>query len=273
MSAGRSLTLTRVLHPCVLLEGGGARALIDPCFGFFALRRLTAGMMGIGMPAPGLQPESLQNLDLIAMTHAHEDHFDEKGLERIPTKRIPVVVATSSHARRVRRLGFGDVSILPAWESAAGGAWRITAVPARAPNARREISFVLSLGGISILHAGDTAVHPWFEEIRDRCAPEAGCLPVNGVSLLGLRLTMTAEQAARAAALLGLRLAIPIHAEMRFDRLSALLYRARGTEAAFAGAARRLAPATRVLLAPRGDAVELAPLLDAPAGLRYPDPQ
>jgi L-ascorbate metabolism protein UlaG (beta-lactamase superfamily) len=173
----------------------------------------------------------------------------------------------------VRSLGFGEVSVLPEWESAGDERWTLTAVPARAPNARRQISLVLSLGGISVLHAGDTAVHPRFEEIRDRCAPLAGLLPVSGVSLLGVRLTMTPGEAARAAAVLDLRLAVPIHAEMRFDRLSALLYRARGTEEAFADAARRLAPSTRVLLAPRGAAVDLAPLLDEPSGLRYPESQ
>ena len=70
--------------------------------------------------------------------------------------------------------------------------------------------------------------------------------------MLAVRLTMTPQQAASAAALLGLQVAVPIHAEMRFRRLSRLLYRARGTESAFAEAARALAPGLRVAILRRG---------------------
>lgn len=270
MGESENVTLTRILHPCVLIEHAGLRILVDPCFGFFSRRFLTRHLMGIDVPAPGLEPESLGDLALIAMTHAHEDHFDAEALARLPSRRTRVVVPTSSQARKARRMGFDHVDCLSPWDTAAGEGWSLTSVPARAPNARREVSYVVKVGGLSILHAGDTAAHPHFEEIRDRCAPVAGCLPVSGVSILGLRLTMAPEEAARASALLRLRLAIPIHAEMRFRRLSSLLYRAPGTEMAFLEAARRLTPATRVLVAPQGRPVALGPLLDEPESLRYP---
>ncbi|MBI3448374.1 MAG: MBL fold metallo-hydrolase [Acidobacteria bacterium] len=253
--------LTRILHACVLVEGAGARVLIDPCFGFFARRARTSRMFGIRMPAPGLEPQDLGRIDVIAMTHAHEDHFDAEGLARLPSKRALVLVATRSQARAVRRLGFADASVLAPWESAASGACRIQALPARAPNAAREISFLVEMAGLRLLHAGDTARHAGFGEIRERCRPNAGCLPVSGTALAGVRLTMTPAEAAEAAAALGIAVAIPIHAEMRFERLSRLLYRARGSAAEFAERAARVAPGARVLDAPRGTPIDLAPYL------------
>src|SRR5882724_4628692 len=98
--------LTRILHACVLLEGGGARVLIDPCFGAFARRPRTSRIFGIRMPEPGIPPAELEGIDVIAMTHAHEDHFDAEGLARLPSRKALVLVPTRAQARRVRRLGF-----------------------------------------------------------------------------------------------------------------------------------------------------------------------
>ncbi len=259
MSGGETVTLTRVLHPCVLVRCGRTQVLIDPCFGLFARRPLTSRVMGIELPDPGVAPEAMAGLSLIALTHGHEDHFDAAGLARLPTRAARVIAPTASLARRLRRLGFAEAEVLGTWQTAHGEGWTLTAVPARAPNAPLEVSYVLEVGGVRLLHAGDTAMHGRFEEIRERCAPVAGCLPVSGVTLLGVRLTMTPEQAARAAAILRLKAAVPIHAEMRFRRASRLLYRARGTAEAFARAARRLCPDTRVLLADRGAPVTLGP--------------
>jgi L-ascorbate metabolism protein UlaG (beta-lactamase superfamily) len=257
MDQQSGVTLTRILHPCVLFRGGGAEILVDPCFGEFARRPLTSRVTGIRMPRPGIDPARLGGVTVVALTHGHEDHLDAKGMERIPARTARVIVPSRSIERRVRRLGFVRTELLRVWETARGEGWALTALPARAPNARIETSYLLELGGTRILHAGDTASHRHFDEIRERYRPHAGCLPVSGVSILGLRLTMTPEQAARAAMALGLKVVVPIHAEMEFRGLSALVYRARGTETAFAEACRRIAPGTQVVIARRGEPVAL----------------
>lgn len=111
MPPADAVTLTRILHPCVLVTHGERRALFDPCFGTFTRRRITAGFMGIGLPEPGVQPEALEGLTLIALTHGHEDHFDVEGMARLPSRSSLIVVPGPVLARRVRRLGFHDVAI------------------------------------------------------------------------------------------------------------------------------------------------------------------
>lgn len=270
MDQGRGVTVTRILHPCVLFRSGATEILVDPCFGEFARRPLTSHVTGIWMPPPGIDPGALGSVAAIALTHGHEDHLDERGMERIPSRSARVIVPSRSIERRVRRLGFERTEVLRPWETARGDGWTLTAVPARAPNARIEISYLIDLGGRRILHAGDTASHRHFEEIRERCRPDAGCLPVSGVSFLGLRLTMTPEEAARAALTLRLKTVVPIHAEMEFRRLSSLVYRASGTETAFAEACRRIAPGTQVVIARRGEPIDLRPFLEGGGGFDYP---
>lgn len=255
---GEEATLTRILHPCVLLARAGIRVLVDPCFGAFARRPLTSGLFGITMPSPGARPETLGQISAVAVTHGHEDHLDEAGLARLPGRTCPVVTGDPRLARRLRRLGFRDVRVAAPWESHRGDGWEITAVPARSPNAPREVSFVIALGPLRVFHGGDTAYHGAFGEIGRRLSPHAACLPVNGVSLLGVRLTMTPAQAARAAAELGVSTAVPIHDEMEFRRLSGLLYRAAGSGVIFREEVGRVAPGIRVALLPRGEPLILS---------------
>ncbi|HXI04621.1 MAG TPA: MBL fold metallo-hydrolase [Candidatus Saccharimonadales bacterium] len=266
-SSGSPVSLTRVLHSCILAASGREKILVDPCFGIFASRPLTSRIFGITMPPPALQPGEIAGLSLLALTHGHEDHFDAEGVARLPSRGTRVVVGQRRLARKLAGLGFRDTEVLRPWESAAGEGWRIQAVPARAPNAPGEISFVLTLGGLGIFHGGDTAAHTSFEEIRERCAPAVACLPVSGVSMLGVRLTMTPGQAAKAARSLGVRLAIPIHEEMAFGRLSRLLYRAPGTGARFEACLRRAAPGIRCLRPERGEPVRLDTAIPPPGML------
>jgi L-ascorbate metabolism protein UlaG (beta-lactamase superfamily) len=265
MGPPAAVTLTRILHACVLVEHGPARVLIDPCFGFFARRPLTRGVTGIRMPAPGAAPESLEGLGALVLTHGHEDHADMEAIARLPSRDARVFVPAAGLARRLRRAGFRSVAVIAPWETHRFEGLSLTAVPARAPNALGEVSYVLLVGGIAVLHAGDTAWHRSFPEIADRCSPDVGCLPVNGVALLGGRLTMTPAQAARAAAALRLKAAVPIHCEMGFGRVSRILYRAAGGEASFVEAAARICPRTRVLVARRGERVDLTAAIEAPA--------
>jgi L-ascorbate metabolism protein UlaG (beta-lactamase superfamily) len=218
--------------------------------------------MGIRMPEPGKTPEKLGATSVIAITHGHEDHCDIEGMARMPSRSAHVIVPTSQLAATVRKLGYRRVDVVGVWDEITGKDWSLTAVPARAPNAWQEVSYIARLGGVTILHAGDTAMHGSFPEIAERFGPTLGCLPINGVSMLGVRLTMTPLQAARAAALLGLRHAVPIHQEMEFARVSRLLYSARGTEKSFTEALEQLSPGTSCLRAPRGESILIPKILE-----------
>ena len=127
------VTLTRVLHPCVLVDGGAARVLIDPCFGTFTRRGPVSRLFGVTLPEPGIAPEEMIDLTVLALTHGHEDHFDADGVSRLPSRETRVITAEPGLARKLRRLGFRTVDVVRPWESVSGDGWEITAVPARSP--------------------------------------------------------------------------------------------------------------------------------------------
>ncbi|MDO8184748.1 MBL fold metallo-hydrolase [Conexibacter sp. JD483] len=110
--------------------------------------------------------------------------------------------------------------VLAPWESVTRGPFTFTAVPAVDGFGDPQVSWAVAAGGVRILHAGDTLFHGawWLAKLRLGDF-DAVFLPANGprVSLphrqppSPLPAAMTPEQAAAAAAVLGARLAVPIH--------------------------------------------------------------
>jgi L-ascorbate metabolism protein UlaG (beta-lactamase superfamily) len=65
--------------------------------------------------------------------------------------------------------------------------------------------FVITMDGISVYHAGDTALFSDMQLIRDLYRPDVALLPVGGCY------TMGPEEAMIAARYIGARLVIPMH--------------------------------------------------------------
>lgn len=115
-------------HNTVAVRSATTVALVDPLL----LAR------SIHNP-PGYQPLQLRELgppDVVAITHAHPDHFDPASLLRMPRSTTLVVpwieresLLSVDLARRARELGFEDVRALRWGESCTVGDLRITAYP------------------------------------------------------------------------------------------------------------------------------------------------
>jgi L-ascorbate metabolism protein UlaG (beta-lactamase superfamily) len=235
MTVGR---LTYVGHATVLIEQAGARILTDPL-----LRRRVAHLWR-RVPVP--RPEDLTDLDAVLISHAHADHLDPRSL-RLLEHRGPVV-APRGCARIVR----GQVIELAPGGGCAVGAVEVEAVRARHdgrrhPLARRMPALGFLIGGPSrIYFAGDTDIFDEMEMLSGRV--DVALLPVSG---WGPRLPaghLDPVAAARAAALIGPAIAIPIHwGTMRAVGAPSDAHRAR----AFAAAVATLAPSIEVrVLAP-----------------------
>ena len=160
----------------------------------------------------GAQPEVPRDLDAVLISHLHHDHLDVPSLRLLPGR--PRLVAPLGSGQLLRRAGF-EVEELEEGQRTTIRGLRVEAVradhspvrlPVRGPRAE-PLGFVIGERP-SVYFAGDTDLFP---EMAELAPVDVALLPVAG---WGPRLGpghMDTERAARAAALLKPRVAIPIH--------------------------------------------------------------
>lgn len=149
-------------------------------------------------------------------THVHLDHFDPVAARTIVRGRGSVVCHESlaptvaSYGIRTRSLKLYETIIL--------GPFGVTPVDAVDGLGASQVSWVITGGGLRIIHCGDTLWHGQFWSLAARFGPfDLVLLPVNGAVVTytnppsGIHASMTPEQAAAAAQILGAGLAVPIH--------------------------------------------------------------
>ncbi|HEV8193308.1 MAG TPA: MBL fold metallo-hydrolase [Ktedonobacterales bacterium] len=156
-----------------------------------------------------------------AITHLHGDHFDTDALQGVLNAQSYLVCEHASAQRanwrglRVRSVGLYEPLIL-ANSTADLVAF---AVPSADRFGDPQVAWVVDGGGRRILHAGDTIwLGHWWNIGRAYGPFDVVFLPINGVTYsLGrntgsaIPATLTPEQAATAAKLLGAKSVCPIH--------------------------------------------------------------
>jgi L-ascorbate metabolism protein UlaG (beta-lactamase superfamily) len=197
--------LTWLGHATVLIEVGGVRLLTDPLLRDRVghLRRHAA------TPAPG----AADGIDAVLVSHLHLDHLDAASMRRL--RRDVPVIAPAGAGALLRRLGFAGTTELRAGESAQIAEVTVAAVPA-AHDGRRHplaplaeaIGFVVT-GAHRVYFAGDTDLYDGMEEMAGTL--DAALLPVWGWGPSLGPGHMDPATAARAAAVLRPRVAVPIH--------------------------------------------------------------
>lgn len=197
-------SLTYVGHGTVLIEIGGNRLLTDPI-----LRKRIGPLVRHGA-AP---TAAAADLDAVLISHLHHDHADLGSLRRLD-REVPLLVPPGSQEFFGRR-GFRFVTELAPGESSRVGELTVTAVEARHDAGRRRfareaqaIGFLVR-GRRRVYFAGDT---DFFDGMR-KLGPELdlALLPVWGWGPnLGAG-HLDPAAAARAAAAISPRLAVPIH--------------------------------------------------------------
>jgi len=247
-------TATYVGHATVLVDLDGTRLLTDP-----VLRRRVGPLVRHGA-APG--PRSTTGIDAVLISHLHHDHADLASLRRLG-RQVPLLVPRGSRGF-FERHGFAEITELAPGESNRVGALTLTAVEARHDGGRRRgagevqpIGFLIA-GSRTVYFAGDTDLFEGMENLAPGL--DLALLPVWGWGpTLGAG-HLDPEGAARAAALLSPRLAVPIHwgtlyplglARLRPGRL-----RLPATE--FVARARELAPQVETRVLSPGESVSLA---------------
>jgi L-ascorbate metabolism protein UlaG (beta-lactamase superfamily) len=143
--------------------------------------------------------------DLILITHAHQDHYQPDEIERL-RKDGTSLVAPHDIARELS----GDVTPVAPGDAVEVAGVKIQAVPAyniveerlqAHPKQNNWVGYMLTLGGHTYYHAGDTDHLPELDSVRANVA----MLPIGGTY------TMDAEQAGGLARAINPDLAVPMH--------------------------------------------------------------
>jgi RpiR family carbohydrate utilization transcriptional regulator len=179
-----------------VVDGQAHRIVIDPYLSDslaqkYAGRRYDHRRM---MPPP-VTVEELGAVDLVLVTHHHTDHMDPATLAplaaRLPALRFVVPRAALGEAER--RIGVGVDRLIPidageTVEPLPGAT--VSAVRAAHEALERDeaghhrfLGYALALGGVTIVHSGDTVpFEGQFEEVA-RLSADCALLPVNGRSV------------------------------------------------------------------------------------------
>jgi L-ascorbate 6-phosphate lactonase len=178
-------------------------------------------------PAP-MQPEDVTHADIVLCTHDHADHIDPDS--------IPVIAARSPDARfvvpeaaRETMLGFGiddgRIHAMKGDDDLSLKEIKVHAIPAMHEEFDKHpekghpyLSYVISIDGINIFHAGDTIrYHGQAERLR-QTRIDLAFLPINGRDDfrhgLDFAGNFDCEEAVRFARDINAGLTIPMHYDM-----------------------------------------------------------
>ena len=211
----------------VIIRYAGWTILTDPNFLHKGEQiRLGYGLRSRRITDPALDIEALPPLDLVLLSHYHEDHFDRVAERRLDHG-LPLV--TTPHAAAVlKHKGFRATQPLKTWESlevAKGNTrLRITSMPGEhAPGLLSKLlppvmgsllEFESSPGNTALRMyiTGDTLMYDQLREIPARYPDiDLALLHLGGTRVLGLMVTMDAKQGVEAIKLIDPTIAIPIH--------------------------------------------------------------
>ena len=192
-------------HATVLVDLEGVRLLTDPL-----LRSRVAHLRR----AAEVDAGALRGVDAVLVSHLHYDHLDLPSLQRLG-RDMPVVAPHGAGALIRRKAGIKNVLELRAGEQLEIGAVTVRATRAAHDTGRlpfgvraEPLGYVIEGGGRSVYFAGDTDVFP---EMAGLAPIDVALLPIWGWGPTMGPGHMDPVRAAEAAALLGARLAIPIH--------------------------------------------------------------
>ncbi|WP_244329175.1 MBL fold metallo-hydrolase [Tolypothrix sp. PCC 7910] len=211
----------------VLLRYAGFTILTDPNFLHKGEHvHLHYGIRSARKTNPAIEMTELPPLDLIVLSHMHEDHFD-RVVEQKLDKNLPIIT-TPHAANKLKQKGFKATQALDTWESITvtkgNNSLRISAMPGRHgpgvinallppvmgsmlefQNSTKETLYRLYI-------TGDTLLYEELKEIPQKYPDiDLALLHLGGTKIFGILLTMDAIQGVQAIKIIAPHTAIPIH--------------------------------------------------------------
>ncbi len=210
-----------------IIRYAGFTILTDPNF----LHRGERVHLGYGLTSkrqtdPAMEIGDLPPLDLVLLSHMHEDHFDRVA-ERHLDKQVPIVT-TPHAAKSLKKSGFAAPIAIKTWDSLTvkkgDTTLKITSMPGtHGPGIMGKIlppvmgsllQFRTASGKVplQLYISGDTLIHDQLREIP-RVFPDIdlALLHLGGTRVLGILVTMDAKQGVEAIRIINPKIAVPIH--------------------------------------------------------------
>lgn len=181
------MQLTWLGHACVLLTGS-KKVIVDPF--------IEGGSVIETKP------------DIVAVTHGHEDHLGETLALAKPTVTITEIAKyLTSKGVPAEGMNIGGTILVDGISFTMTPAIHSAGIEEAGPgfNGGTAAGFVIWMDGVTIYHAGDTALFLDMKLIGELYHPDVAFLPIGG------RYTMGVAEAMIAANFIGAKMVIPIH--------------------------------------------------------------
>jgi L-ascorbate metabolism protein UlaG (beta-lactamase superfamily) len=223
-----TLNVTFVGTATLLLRFGGMTILTDPNF----LHRGEKVHLGYGLTStrqtePALQIDQLPPLDMVLVSHLHEDHFDRVAAQRL-RRDVPVLTTLQAAHAMTARMGFEAARGLRTWQAVTfykgGAGMRLRALPARHAPSLLQAAFPPVNGWLlefrppgnetrfRLYITGDTLLVDELRRIARRFPQiDLAVLHLGGTRLFGVKLTMDGRDGAELVQWLRPREALPVH--------------------------------------------------------------
>lgn len=209
-----------------VLKGGETVVVIDPYLSNY-VEELSPDVKRL-VPIV-VQPNELEMVDVLLITHAHADHCDPRTLGPLLEAAPQARVVTSYRARdEMAGFRFDTTRVeVPQIDQAiaCNDDLTITAIPAahyeQEPDEQGNpayLGFLIRLNGVTLYHSGDTIIYPGLIERLQSHSIDLACLPINGgdwfreqQEIIG---NMDYREAAELAARVGVKVLLPSHNDM-----------------------------------------------------------
>jgi L-ascorbate metabolism protein UlaG (beta-lactamase superfamily) len=212
----------------VLIRYQGLTILTDPNF----LHKGDHVHLGYGLTSqrqtnPAIEFDKLPPIDLVILSHMHEDHFDKLVQERL--NRNTPIVTTREASEKLKRLGFRQRFALSDWDklevTKGETRLRITSVPGRHGAAGVSVLLPTVMGSVLDFGAnadapdyrmyisGDTLVYDDIRSIPQRFPGiDLALLHLGGTRILGVfKVTMDGKDGVQMMQIVKPKKTIPIH--------------------------------------------------------------
>lgn len=156
-----------------------------------------------------------EGADMIIISHEHYDHCSLPDLKKI-IKKDTIIVAAEECKTKLNEIKnmVGEIVYMAPGKKVAIGEYTIEAVPSYNlnkfkspgqpfhPKGDKKCGYLFMIGGLCLYHAGDTDLIP---EMGNLPNIDIAFIPVSGTYV------MTPDEAAKAVATIGPKIAIPMH--------------------------------------------------------------